>query len=100
MRIANISPGPRFLHAQGQARLLEPGESVELDLTGAEAANVRRQVEAGILAWTEPPVADGPRVVHRGFGRHYVVGPGGEALAGPLSKEEAAAELARLGQGG
>ncbi|MFE0754168.1 hypothetical protein ACFW16_09465 [Inquilinus sp. NPDC058860] len=101
MRVTNISPGPRFLHAQGRVRLLEPGETAELELSAAEAANVRRQVEAGELAWAEPPAAAGPRVVHRGFGRHYIVGPGGEDLAGPLRKEQTAAELARwLGQEG
>lgn len=101
MRVTNISPGPRFLHAQGEARLLEPGETAELELSAAEAAGVGRQVEAGVLAWAEPPAAAGPRAVHRGFGKHYVVGAGGEDLAGPLRKEEAAAELARLlGQGG
>ncbi|WP_225768514.1 hypothetical protein [Inquilinus sp. Marseille-Q2685] len=102
MRVTNIAPGPRFLRAQGRARLLEPGETAELDLTEAEAANVRRQVEAGELAWgAEPPAGAGPKVVHRGFGRHYIIGPGGEDLAGPLRKEQAAAELdRRLGQGG
>jgi len=100
MRVTNISPGPRFLHAQGQARLLEPGETAELELSATEAASARQQVEAGVLALAEPPAVAGPRVVHRGFGRHYVVGPGGEVLAGPMSKEGAAAELARLGQEG
>lgn len=101
MRVTNISPGPRFLHAQGQARLLEPGETAELALSAAEAASARQQVEAGVLALSEPPAAAGPRAVYRGFGRHYIVGAGGEVLAGPLRKEEAAAELARLlGQGG
>ncbi|MGK9168021.1 hypothetical protein KXR53_17060 [Inquilinus limosus] len=101
MRIANISPGPRFLYAQGRARLIEPGEAVELELTEAEAANARRQVEAGLLAWgDEPPRAAGPRAVHRGFGRFHIVGPDGEELAGPLRKEQVATELARLGQGG
>ena len=57
MRVTNISPGPRFLHAQGQARLLEPGETAELELSAAEAASARQQVEAGVLAWIEPPAA-------------------------------------------
>ncbi|MGL4968466.1 MAG: hypothetical protein ACRC67_45055 [Inquilinus sp.] len=101
MRVTNISPGPRFLHAQGEARLLEPGETAELELSAAEAAGVRRQVEAGVLAWAEPPAAAGPKAVNRGFGRHYIIGAGGDVLAGPMRKEEAAAELARLlGQGG
>ena len=106
MRVTNISPGPRFLHAQGEARLLEPGETAELELSAAETAGVRRQVEAGVLAWAEPPAAKppaaaGPKAAHRGFGRHYIIGAGGEVLAGPLRKEDAAAELARLlGQGG
>lgn len=101
MRVKNISPGPRFLHARGRVRLIGPGEITEIDLTEAEADSVRRQVEAGLLAWgDEPPQAAGPRAVHRGFGRFHIVGPDGEELAGPLRKEQVAAELARLGQGG
>jgi hypothetical protein len=52
MRIANISPGPRFLYARGRARLVE---TVELDLSPAEAASVRQQAEAGLLAVTDDP---------------------------------------------
>jgi hypothetical protein len=108
MRIANISPGPRFLHVKGQARLLEPGEAADLDLTEAEIANVRHQVDAGMLAWDgeAPRIGaqardpDRPVVFHKGFGRHYVIGIDGEAMAGPFSKAEAQATLARmLGQG-
>lgn len=58
MRIANISPGPRFLYARGRARLIEPGETVELDLTAAEAESVRQQAEAGLLAVTDPPAGE------------------------------------------
>lgn len=58
MRIANISPGPRFLYARGRAWLVEPGETVELDLSEAEAESVRQQVEAGLLAVPDPDVAD------------------------------------------
>lgn len=58
MRIANISPGPRFLYARGRAWLVEPGETVELDLSEAEAESVRRQVEAGLLAVPDPAVPD------------------------------------------
>ncbi|MGO4127787.1 hypothetical protein AB4Z01_25560 [Inquilinus sp. YAF38] len=58
MRVTNISPGPRFLHAQGRARLLEPGEAADLELSAAEAASVRQQVEAGVLAVAEPPASD------------------------------------------
>ncbi len=54
MRIANISPGPRFLYARGRARLIEPGETVELDLSAAEAESVRQQVDAGLLAVADP----------------------------------------------
>lgn len=57
MRIANISPGPRFLYARGRARLVEPGETVELDLSEAEAESVRQQAEAGLLAVTGDPAA-------------------------------------------
>lgn len=53
MRVTNISPGPRFLYAEGQARLLDPGEAAELELSAAEAASVRQQVEAGVLALAE-----------------------------------------------
>ena len=52
MRIANISSGPRFLYARGRARLVEPGETVELDLSEAEAESVRQQAQAGLLAVT------------------------------------------------
>ena len=58
MRVTNISPGPRFLYAQGRARLLEPGETAELELSAAEAASARQQAEAGVLALAaEPPAA-------------------------------------------
>lgn len=58
MRIANISPGPRFLYARGRAWLVEPGETVELDLSDAEAESVRLQVEAGLLATADPPAGE------------------------------------------
>jgi hypothetical protein len=58
MRVTNISPGPRFLHAQGRARLLEPGEAADLELSAAEAASARKQAEAGVLALAEPPASD------------------------------------------
>ncbi|MDR6290002.1 MULTISPECIES: hypothetical protein [Inquilinus] len=102
MRIANISPGPRFLYAQGQARLIEPGAVADLDLTEAEIANARQQVEAGLLAWADRPRnPDAPTVVHKRFGQYHIVGVDGEVLqAGPFSKVEAEAELARmLGRG-
>jgi hypothetical protein len=58
MRIANISPGPRFLYARGRARLIEPGETVEFDLSEAEAESVRQQVEAGLLAVADPAAGE------------------------------------------
>ncbi|WP_395675490.1 hypothetical protein [Inquilinus sp.] len=58
MLIANISPGPRFLYARGRAWLVEPGETVELDLSEAEAESVRLQVEAGLLAMADPPAGE------------------------------------------
>jgi hypothetical protein len=102
MRIANISPGPRFLYAQGQARLIEPSTVTDLDLTEAEVANVGQQIEAGLLAWADRPRdPDVPAVVHKYFGQYHIVGVDGEVLlAGPFSKVEAEAELARmLGRG-
>ncbi|OWJ68711.1 hypothetical protein [Inquilinus limosus] len=69
MRIANISPGPRFLYARGRARLVEPGETVELDLSEAEAESVRQQAEAGLLAVTDPPAGEEKAVRARRPGR-------------------------------
>ena len=57
MRVTNISPGPRFLYAQGRARLLDPGETAELELSAAETASARQQAEAGVLALAEPAAA-------------------------------------------
>lgn len=81
MRIANISPGPRFLYARGRAWLVEPGETVELDLSEAEAESVRRQVAAGLLAVPDPAVPD-------------------PAVNDPSAGEEKAARARRPGRGG
>lgn len=58
--IINTTRGPRFIYSQGEPRPIEAGQTVEMDLTDAEAKNVQHQVDAGALAWAgEAPTFKG-----------------------------------------
>jgi len=77
MHVTNISPGPRFLYARGRARLVEPGETVKLDLSEAEAESVRQQAGAGLLAVIDGPPLAAPAAGKEKAARGRPTQPGG-----------------------
>lgn len=86
---------PRRLRQMYDARMIEVTDDTE----GAKPAVAVKVKPAAAPPREETPIADearGPMLRHKGFGRFEVVDAAGKVLAGPLPKEQAERELARM----
>jgi len=91
MKITNTQKGPRGLNTVGGPVLIEPGQSIEVELSGAE-----HQIAAG-TGWfdmPEPTAAPEPAnelvAKHRGAGSYSVM-RGDDEVVDKLTKDQAEA---------
>lgn len=108
MQITNKSEGPRGVNTTSGPVLIEPGQTVEVELAAAEAKISKAtgwfDID-GEAKLAEPAVPTGPVAQHRGGGRYFVMdgdNPVGEAMSkddaeafNALSADEKAAFLAK-----
>ncbi|HEV7258942.1 MAG TPA: hypothetical protein VGN82_14270 [Bosea sp. (in: a-proteobacteria)] len=94
MKITNISKGPRGVNATDGTVLIEPGESVEVELSAAEAkiAKATGWFDMSGKAKAEPKVEpdDALEAKHAGGGVWYVM-KGDERVSDGMKKDDAEA---------
>ncbi len=107
MRITNTQVGPRGLNAISGPVMLDPGQSIEVDLSEAEAkiAQATGWFEFGEPEPEKPVEPAGLKAEHRGGGRYFIMDadkPVGEAMTkydaeafNALSDEDKAAFVAK-----
>lgn len=92
LTITNIAKGPRGVNAaRGGTILLDPGQTAEVEVSEAEAADLSKdwfEVKGGRTKAEAPKSSIGPEAKHRGGGSYSVM-EGDKELREKLTKEQA-----------
>lgn len=87
---------PRRLRQMYDARMIEVTDEVASAKPAAPAIKVKPSAAPPVEVTPVVDEARGPALRHKGFGRFELIDAAGKVLAGPLPKEQAERELARM----
>lgn len=92
MRITNMQPGPRGLNAISGPVMLDPGQSIDVEMSEAEAkiAKATGWFEFGKAKSEKPAEPTGATAEHRGGGRYFIM-DGDKPVGDAMTKDDAEA---------